>query len=96
MKLNDVSEIEKGFDEPNILEKLIDFEKKKEISVLVARNIHGECKAFPVVEMEFNPEANLVEYLFSPATISADTEQKSHTDSSECGSINSMRRIVGS
>lgn len=74
VKLNDVSEIEKGFDEPSILEKLIDFEK--EISVLVARNIHGECKAFPVVEMEFNPEANLVEYLFSPATISADTEQK--------------------
>ncbi|MBL0063601.1 MAG: 5-(carboxyamino)imidazole ribonucleotide synthase [Bacteroidetes bacterium] len=74
VKLENSGEIIKGFDAPSILEKLIDFEK--EISVLVARNAQGECKAFPVVEMEFNPEANLVEYLFSPASISPQHEQK--------------------
>jgi 5-(carboxyamino)imidazole ribonucleotide synthase len=50
------------------LEKLIDFEK--EISVIVARSENGEVKTFPAVEMVFHPEANLVEYLFSPASIS--------------------------
>jgi 5-(carboxyamino)imidazole ribonucleotide synthase len=34
----------------------------------VARNADGEMKAFPMVEMEFNPEANLVEFLISPST----------------------------
>jgi 5-(carboxyamino)imidazole ribonucleotide synthase len=61
-------DIEKCFDAPGILEKLIDF--KKEIAVIVARSENGEIKTFPVVEMAFHPEANLVEYLFSPAHIS--------------------------
>ena len=67
-KLSDVKKLEKAFIEPSVLEKLIDFEK--EISVIVARNASGEIKTFPVVEMDFNPEANLVEFLFSPADIS--------------------------
>ncbi len=63
-----------GFDAPFVLEKLIDFEK--EISVIVARNESGELKTFPVVEMVFNPEANLVEFLISPAIIHEKTEQQ--------------------
>jgi 5-(carboxyamino)imidazole ribonucleotide synthase len=46
---------------------MIDFEK--EIGVIVARNENGEVKTFPLVEMEFNPEANLVEFLISPSTL---------------------------
>ena len=42
----------------------------KEIAVQVARNPSGEIQAFPAVEMEFNDEANLVEYLLCPADIS--------------------------
>jgi len=42
---------------------------EKEISVIVARSTTGELKAFPVVEMEFHPTANLVEYLFAPSNI---------------------------
>ncbi len=61
-------DIEKAFDKPGLLEKLIDFEK--EISVIVARNASGEIISYPAVEMVFHPEANLVEYLFSPANIS--------------------------
>jgi 5-(carboxyamino)imidazole ribonucleotide synthase len=56
-----------AFDAPGLLEKLIDFEK--EISVIVARNEHGEVKTFPVVEMVFHPVQNLVEYLFAPADL---------------------------
>jgi len=60
-------DFEKAFDAPGLLEKLIDFEK--EISVIVARNEKGDTQSFPPVEMVFHPEANLVEYLFSPAAI---------------------------
>jgi 5-(carboxyamino)imidazole ribonucleotide synthase len=61
------NDFEKAFDAPGLLEKLIDFEK--EISVIVARNENGDIQSFPPVEMVFHPEANLVEYLFSPAAI---------------------------
>ncbi|MBL7878153.1 MAG: 5-(carboxyamino)imidazole ribonucleotide synthase [Cyclobacteriaceae bacterium] len=60
-------DLPKAFDAPGLLEKLIDFDK--EISVIVSRNSKGEVASFPAVEMVFHAEANLVEYLFSPAQI---------------------------
>jgi 5-(carboxyamino)imidazole ribonucleotide synthase len=65
------NDLNKAFDAPGLLEKLIDFEK--EISVIVARNPQGEVKTYPVVEMVFHPVHNLVEYLFSPAHLSPAT-----------------------
>ncbi|CAM1371991.1 5-(carboxyamino)imidazole ribonucleotide synthase [Tenacibaculum xiamenense] len=50
-----------------IAEKLIPF--KNELAVIVARNKAGEIKTYPVVEMEFHPEANQVEYVICPARI---------------------------
>jgi 5-(carboxyamino)imidazole ribonucleotide synthase len=61
------SDLKSAFDAPGLLEKLVDFEK--EISVIVARNLKGEIKTFPVVEMVFHPVHNLVEYLFAPADL---------------------------
>ncbi|MFM2200933.1 MAG: hypothetical protein RL040_133, partial [Bacteroidota bacterium] len=55
-------------------EELIPFEK--ELSVIIARNSHGETSIFPLVEMEFNPEANLVEFLFSPAQVNEKAERE--------------------
>ena len=72
--LKDEPDLAKGFDAPGILEKLIDFDR--EISVIVARNGRGEIATFPPVELSFHPEQNLVEYLFSPAGISSDIEEK--------------------
>ncbi|MEQ6121564.1 5-(carboxyamino)imidazole ribonucleotide synthase [Reichenbachiella sp. MALMAid0571] len=66
--------ISDGFDAPAVLEKYVDY--TKELSVLVARNADGETKTYPVVELEFHPEANLVEFLFSPANIDTATEIK--------------------
>jgi 5-(carboxyamino)imidazole ribonucleotide synthase len=66
--LKSESDLAKAFDAPCVLEQLVDFEK--ELAVIVARNEQGEVATFPVVEMEFNPEANLVEFLFSPADVS--------------------------
>lgn len=68
------SDISKGFDAPGLLEKAIDFEK--ELAVIVARNASGEIKSFPTVEMVFHPVQNLVEFLVSPAEISAEIEEK--------------------
>ncbi len=53
---------------PCLVEEKIDI--KKELSVIVAANTNGELRTFPTVEMEFHPEANLVEYLSCPARIS--------------------------
>jgi len=54
-------------DGESVVEELIDIQK--EISVIVAKNSAGEIKTYPPVEMIFNPIANLVEYLISPAQI---------------------------
>ena len=50
-----------------IAEDLIPF--KNELAVIVSRNEKGEVKTYPVVEMEFHPEANQVEYVICPARI---------------------------
>ena len=68
------SDIDNGFDAPSVLEKFVDFEK--ELSVIVARNESGEVVTYPIVELEFNPVANLVEYLKCPAIVSAEIENK--------------------
>jgi 5-(carboxyamino)imidazole ribonucleotide synthase len=73
-KLVNPHHLDKAFDEPSVLERLVDFDK--ELSVIVARNESGEIKCFPVVECEFNPEANLVEFLFCPANIKKTVEKE--------------------
>ena len=50
-----------------ITEEMIPF--KNELAVIVARNANGEIKTYPVVEMEFHPGANQVEYVICPARI---------------------------
>ncbi len=57
-----------------ITEKLIPF--KNELAVIVARNQKGETKTYPVVEMEFHPEANQVEYVICPARIDEKVAKK--------------------
>ncbi len=54
-------------DTPSMIEEMVDIEV--EIAVVVARNENGEVKAFPPVAMEFNPIANLVEFLICPANL---------------------------
>lgn len=61
-------DLDRAFDAPGLLERFVPFEK--EVAVLVGRNRQGDTAAFPVVEMVFHPEHNLVEYLFAPAELS--------------------------
>lgn len=61
------SDLDALTDSACIAEDLIPF--KNELAVIVARNPSGEVKTYPVVEMEFHPEANQVEYVICPARI---------------------------
>ncbi|MDU6660113.1 MAG: 5-(carboxyamino)imidazole ribonucleotide synthase [Capnocytophaga sp.] len=60
-----------------IAESLVSF--KKELAVIVARNAKGQVRTYPVVEMEFHPEANQVEYVLCPARIEEAVAQKART-----------------
>jgi len=72
--LKSKEDISKAFTVPSILEKMIPFQK--ELSVIVARNERGDTEVFPTVECEFSQEINLVEFLFSPASVSVEIEEK--------------------
>ena len=61
-------------DTPCIIEEMIPF--KNELAVIVARSTSGEIKTYPVVEMEFHPVANQVEYVICPARIDASVAKK--------------------
>ncbi len=70
-KVSDLENLPKG---ECIAEALVPF--KNELAVIVARNASGAIKTFPVVEMEFHPEANQVEYVICPARISDEVANK--------------------
>ncbi len=57
-----------------VAEELVPF--KNELAVIVARNAHGEVATYPVVEMEFHPDANQVEYVLCPARIPSAVSDK--------------------
>lgn len=69
--INTPDELYKLLEGASILEEKVDI--AREISVIVARNRKGEVRCFPVVEMTFDPHANLVDKLICPAEI---TEQQ--------------------
>ncbi len=70
-QLSDLEGLPKG---ECIAETLVPF--KNELAVIVARNESGETKTYPVVEMEFHPEANQVEYVICPARIPKEVSKK--------------------
>jgi 5-(carboxyamino)imidazole ribonucleotide synthase len=89
-KISTVDDLENAFDEQHITEDLIDFEK--EIAVIVARNENGDVATFPMVEMDFNPQANLVEFLIAPSSYHFDIQQRAENIAKE---IANSLKIVG-
>lgn len=73
-KIVNESDVENAFEAPSLIEQWIDFEK--ELAIIVSRNENGDVAVFPCVEMEFNPEANLVEFLISPSTLPFEIQQR--------------------
>ncbi|MCS7296674.1 MAG: 5-(carboxyamino)imidazole ribonucleotide synthase [Bacteroidia bacterium] len=54
-------------EEPSLLEEKVSI--LKEVSVIAARSVSGEVRAFPPVESVFHEEAHIVEYLQIPAEL---------------------------
>jgi 5-(carboxyamino)imidazole ribonucleotide synthase len=60
-------DLEKGFDAPAVLEKMISIQK--EISMIVAVAQDGETTMYPPAEMIFDNQLNLLDYQISPAQL---------------------------
>ena len=60
-------EVDRGFDAPAVLEKMVNIQK--EIALIVAVNDKGETAIFPPAEMVFDNTLNLLDYQVSPAQI---------------------------
>ncbi|MBW7844845.1 MAG: 5-(carboxyamino)imidazole ribonucleotide synthase [Bacteroidia bacterium] len=61
------------FNTPSLIEAFIPCQK--EISVMVAQDKFGNSITWPIVEMDFDPQANLVTYLYCPATLDPTVEK---------------------
>lgn len=58
----------------SFIEELIDIDK--ELATIVARNIEGEIKCYPVVEMLFDDRVNICDSVMAPARIPEAIEEK--------------------
>lgn len=67
-------DLQQLFDAPSVVEEFIPI--AKELAVIAARNTNGQVRSFPSVEMEFHPEANLVEQILCPAQIPPEVEKE--------------------
>ncbi len=75
--IRDMNDLDALSEDACLAEDLVSF--KNELAVIVARNLSGEVKTFPVVEMEFHPVANQVEYVICPARIDDAVAQKARS-----------------
>ena len=66
--------LNKAFPGPSVLESLVDLER--EVGVIVVRNASGALQVFPPVDMEFDPELNLVKYVICPSDITKEVNNK--------------------
>lgn len=65
--LNHLSDWEKGFDAPSVLEKKVTI--KKEIAQMIAVDAEGKTALYPPVEMVFNAQLNMLDYQLCPANL---------------------------
>ncbi|HEX7906135.1 MAG TPA: 5-(carboxyamino)imidazole ribonucleotide synthase [Chitinophagaceae bacterium] len=72
--LRSSDDLEKGFDAPAVLEKMVSIHK--EIAMMIAVNEKGETALYPPVEMLFDPDLNLLDYQLCPAELSTQTLYK--------------------
>ncbi len=70
--INTLEDFDILFDAPSVVEDKVKI--KKEMAVMVARSESGEVTTYPMVEMEFHPTANLVEFLFCPSDLGNEIE----------------------
>lgn len=77
LMLKSAEDIQNCLKTESFIEELVDIEK--ELAIIVARNIEGEIKCYPVVEMLFDDRVNICDSVIAPARISKEIEEKSLT-----------------
>ncbi|MEZ4910474.1 MAG: 5-(carboxyamino)imidazole ribonucleotide synthase [Saprospiraceae bacterium] len=65
--IKDTLALKQAFDTPSIVEELVDIQS--ELAIMIARNADGDTTIFPIVEMDFHSEANMLNYVQCPADI---------------------------
>jgi 5-(carboxyamino)imidazole ribonucleotide synthase len=68
------ADLDKMLPVPGFVEAYVEHEI--EIGVMVGRRADGECCTWPVTEMHFNQEGNLLDYLVAPARVPQSTQDK--------------------
>lgn len=74
LMLKTAQDIQNCIKNESFIEELVDIDK--ELAIIVARNVEGEIKCYPVVEMLFDDRVNICDIVMAPARISKDIEQK--------------------
>lgn len=72
--LNNPGELSKAFDAPSVIENRVDI--ARELSVIVARSVSGETRAYPAVELVFQPGQNILDYQLAPAALATEQAEK--------------------
>lgn len=75
LMLKTPEDIKNALKTESFIEELVDIDK--ELAIIVARNIEGEIKCYPVVEMLFDDRVNICDSVIAPARISKEIEEKS-------------------
>jgi 5-(carboxyamino)imidazole ribonucleotide synthase len=86
---NDLSKILPG---ASVIEEKVEI--VKEVSAIVARNAKGEIRCYPIVEMLFDPNANLVDKLICPSSITVEQSEKAANFASEIIELLNMEGIL--
>jgi len=90
--INDRSDLIKILSGASVIEEKVEI--LKEIAVIVARNRKGEIKCYPVVEMLFDPKANLVDKLICPSSITVEQSEKAVNFASEIIELLNMEGLL--
>jgi len=90
--INDRSDLIKILSGASVIEEKVEI--LKEIAVIVARNRKGEIKCYPVVEMLFDPKANLVDKLICPSSITVEQSKKAVNFASEIIELLNMEGLL--
>ncbi|HQS66724.1 MAG TPA: 5-(carboxyamino)imidazole ribonucleotide synthase [Sulfuricurvum sp.] len=74
LMLKSADDIQNCIKTQSFIEELVDIDK--ELAIIIARNVEGEIKCYPVVEMLFDDRTNICDIVMAPARISKEIEQK--------------------
>ncbi|MBR8538152.1 5-(carboxyamino)imidazole ribonucleotide synthase [Carboxylicivirga sediminis] len=90
--INSASDLNKLLPGPSVIEEKVEIDK--EIAAIVARNNKGEIKCYPIVEMLFDPQANLVDKLICPSSITVEQSEKAKNIASEIIELLNMEGLL--